>query len=337
VTSGFVSRGEELHLSNLGQLELLRGMTERGVPLRTAARGSSMAPFIRDRDVLTIAPLNGVDPRVGDVVAFTLTDAGILSIHRIVARTSRGWLVRGDNAAQADGAVTADQILGRVVRVERNGRDVHLGLGGEAAWLAALSRGGGLTLARTLWRLPRHVASASLRRAQGWATYRAAGRRLRLPVEIGPANAAELSAVQLRLNPFGSVPAQAPDPDVTDWVARRGGKVIGYVQYVYHPEAHAPWTGHWLFALTVWEGYRGLGVGEALTQQVLDEARGRGASELLLAVYEENKRAIRLYRKLGFEIVTLPALEVELDSEKVHSGRRRIVMCKRLIAGQAES
>jgi hypothetical protein len=35
----FVTPGGELRLSNAGQLEMLRGMVERGVPLRTKVRG----------------------------------------------------------------------------------------------------------------------------------------------------------------------------------------------------------------------------------------------------------------------------------------------------------
>lgn len=339
MTSPFVSHGEELHVSNLSQQELLRGMAERGVPLRTTVRGFSMAPFIRDRDVVTIAPITGVEPRVGDVVAFTLSESGRFAIHRVVARIGEGWLMRGDSAPQADAVVTREQLIGRVVRVERDGRDVHVGLGGERAWIGALSRAGGLHIARTLWRLPRRVASTALRRAQGVPTWRAAGRRLGLRYAISVASAdevravqrrldpdAEVAAVSRRLNPVGLDAAPALDPDVTDWVARSSGRVAGYVQCVSRGADHAPWDGHWLFSLVVWGPYRGLGIGEALTRTVVEQARSRGASELLLVVYEDNLPAIRLYEKLGFARITRPALEPLLAEEKAQTGRRRIVM-----------
>jgi len=74
-------------------------------------------------------------------------------------------------------------------------------------------------------------------------------------------------------------------------------------------------------------------LGEALTQHVIEKARSRGATELLLAVFEDNDRAIRLYRKLGFVPVTVAALEAGFAAEKQHFGRRRIVLCKSLGSG----
>jgi hypothetical protein len=136
----FVHSGGELHLSNLGQAELLRAATERGVPLRTRVRGFSMSPFIRDEDVLTIAPMKGGAPRIGEVVAFVQPDARRLAVHRVIARVDGGWLVRGDNSPDADGVVTRESILGVVRRVERKGRIVRMGLGVEARLIAWLQR-----------------------------------------------------------------------------------------------------------------------------------------------------------------------------------------------------
>jgi ribosomal protein S18 acetylase RimI-like enzyme len=331
--SDFVAEGGELCLSNLGQLELLRGLTERGARLRTTVRGASMAPFIRDRDVLTIAPLGGRDPRPGEVVAFTLPGSGRLAVHRVVARDGAGWLIRGDNCPKADGVVARDEMIGRVVRVERAGRDVRLGLGPERVCVAALSRADALTKARALGRLPRRAAGSLLTCAQGFAAYREVAGRLTPRIVVAESSEADLDAVRRRLDPASASRRRAPDPNVTEWVARRGAKVIGCVQLVYHPESHAPWLGYWLFSLVVWKRYRGLGVGEALTRRVIAGARARGAAELRLSVYDGNAPAIALYRRLGFARVVLPTLEPTLAAEEQEVGRRRIVMSKRLDGG----
>jgi hypothetical protein len=123
----YVSHGGELNLTNLGQMELLLAMSERGVPLRTRVCGFSMHPFIRDRDVLTIAPISNRPPRVGEVVAFSHPVSCRLVIHRITAIKGSRWLMRGDNSPVADGLVRTGAILGRVVRVERQGKEVRLG------------------------------------------------------------------------------------------------------------------------------------------------------------------------------------------------------------------
>ncbi len=136
----FTRPGGELHLSNLGQAELLRAAIERGVPLRTRARGFSMSPFIRDGDVLTIAPVDGCALRIGRVVAFVQPRSGRLAVHRVIARVDAGWLVRGDNCPEPDGVVPRADILGALIRVERDGRHTRLGLGAEGRLIAWLQR-----------------------------------------------------------------------------------------------------------------------------------------------------------------------------------------------------
>ncbi len=91
-----------------------------------------MYPFIRDRDVVTVAPLGGRPPLVGDVVAIIHPINGRLVIHRVIRRRHSGWLIRGDNCQEVDGVVTIEDILGYVISIERQGRQVRLGLGGGA-------------------------------------------------------------------------------------------------------------------------------------------------------------------------------------------------------------
>jgi ribosomal protein S18 acetylase RimI-like enzyme len=115
-----------------------------------------------------------------------------------------------------------------------------------------------------------------------------------------------------------------------NYVAKHGARVIGFVRLERCLEAQSPWEGTWLSALEVWTQYRGFGVGEMLVRRVVAQAVTDGAPEIFLAVFEDNSRAIALYRKLGFEQVTLPALEPQLTTEKHRFGRRRIVMRKGL-------
>ncbi|MDH4299243.1 MAG: S24/S26 family peptidase [Dehalococcoidia bacterium] len=174
----YVSRSGELSVSNAGQLELLLAMKERGIPLKTKVRGFSMAPFIRDLDVLTIAPLGNRPPGLGEAVAFKHPGTGRLLLHRIIGPTASGWLLKGDNCREPDGEVSADLILGRVTRLERGGRRVRFGLGPERSAIALLSRGRGLNFCTRLWLLPRRVAGFALRRAQRFGLYRWLGLRL---------------------------------------------------------------------------------------------------------------------------------------------------------------
>jgi len=124
--------------------DLLRG----GTPVRLEVTGHSMSPFIRSGDVVTIEPLSGRSPALGEVVA--LAAGGRLLVHRLVGRDRGQALCRGDVASGADPVASLDDLLGRVTRVERGGRRVRLGLGLERLPIAWLSRVG---LPRALARL----------------------------------------------------------------------------------------------------------------------------------------------------------------------------------------
>jgi len=134
-------RGGEYALSGAGLLELLSAALARGASFRFTARGFSMDPFVRDGDVLTVARVRR-RPGLGRVVAFRDLLTGRLVVHRVVAHTSGGVLVRGDGAGLADGVVGPKDVLGVVVAVERRGCRVCLGCGPERLPLAALSRAG---------------------------------------------------------------------------------------------------------------------------------------------------------------------------------------------------
>ena len=328
--ASYIISGGELSLSNPGQLALLKSMAERGVSLRTTVRGFSMHPFIRDCDVLTITPLKGYHPELGDVVAFTRPECNRLVIHRIIKNSAPGWLIKGDNCPKADGLIEQKQVIGYVTHIERGKIDVHFGLGIEKKLIALLNRGSGLVRLKKLWRLPRRFAGFSLHSLQNLAFYRLLGRRLAPTIGITTATNSDLEEVHRRFNPFVPYRRQPPNPDVTNLVAKTGSKLAGFVRLVYHPDDHHPWTGFWLFSLYVWGRYRALGLGERLTRQVINEAKNKGAFFISLVVYEDNFEAINLYRKLGFSHITSLSLEPLLAAEKEKTGRRRIMMQKSL-------
>jgi signal peptidase I len=117
-------------------------MLGKGMSVSFTAKGFSMAPFIKDGDVLTVVPLEGTSPVSGDVVAFFRPGTEKLTIHRVIGEEGDSYWMRGDNSLQADGFIPKTSILGRVKRVERNGKKVYLGLGLERFLIAFLNRRG---------------------------------------------------------------------------------------------------------------------------------------------------------------------------------------------------
>jgi len=101
-----------------------------GSSLRFRARGASMQPFIRDGDILEVQPPGVATLRCGDVV-LCRPGGGRLVAHRVVRliRDNRGTtavVTRGDALACSDLPVSWEQVLGRVVAVERNGKRIKL-------------------------------------------------------------------------------------------------------------------------------------------------------------------------------------------------------------------
>jgi hypothetical protein len=127
-------------LSGEALQEFLQAVLAKGASFRFEARGQSMHPFIKDRELITISPVNGARLHSGDVVAFCHPKTGRLTVHRIVKKNAQGFLLRGDNCSEADGLIPAGSLLGRVTQVREKNRIVRLGLGPERFFLAWLSR-----------------------------------------------------------------------------------------------------------------------------------------------------------------------------------------------------
>jgi hypothetical protein len=152
-------RGHELSLPKRSLTGLLIDVLHKGAAFRFRARGFSMSPFIKDKDVITVVPLSSYEPSLGDVVVFISPGTEELVIHRLVGkRDSSHVLIKGDNLPALEHLVAKRRILGRVERVERDGRKVALGLGPEKALIALLSRRRLLLpLLLPVWRIIRSI------------------------------------------------------------------------------------------------------------------------------------------------------------------------------------
>ncbi len=101
--------------------ELLRA----GQSVRFSAAGNSMHPTIQRGDLLIIEPCHPRDLAVGDIILYK--DGRRLFAHRIIriqsprsgACGATRFVLRGDFRFHPDPPVTASQILGKIISVER--------------------------------------------------------------------------------------------------------------------------------------------------------------------------------------------------------------------------
>jgi ribosomal protein S18 acetylase RimI-like enzyme len=112
------------------------------------------------------------------------------------------------------------------------------------------------------------------------------------------------------------------------WIAQRGPRVIGMVHaYPIDSLADAPTDprltadrvavlapftalveeahgSYYINFVAVYPGGRGGGIGNRLLAQAMSDAQQQGFAEVSLIVFEQNRRAVALYLRLGFEIVS---------------------------------
>ncbi len=106
-------------------LTLSAAILGRGQNLRFKAHGGSMFPIIRSGAILEVKPLGKTPVRVGEVV-FYRNPGGRMVAHRLIRKNFQNsrpiFLARGDALSCQVEEICPSQILGRVVRVEQEGR-----------------------------------------------------------------------------------------------------------------------------------------------------------------------------------------------------------------------
>ena len=94
-----------------------------------------MLPWVRPQDIALIRQTAVENVRCGDIVLFRREDQ--LFVHRIVKKQGpieAGQLLpKGDAHPTADGLLNERELLGRVVRIHRNGRRIDLDAPGQLA------------------------------------------------------------------------------------------------------------------------------------------------------------------------------------------------------------
>jgi signal peptidase I len=110
-------------------LDISTELLSRGYSIRFRPGGHSMHPTIRDGEVVTVSPVDARMVKRGDIL-FYRSEHGVIA-HRVVRireekSAQRVFILRGDASHSCDEPVRAEQVLGRVISVERDGRKIDL-------------------------------------------------------------------------------------------------------------------------------------------------------------------------------------------------------------------
>jgi hypothetical protein len=103
---------------------LVHDLLDSGLHVRFRATGRSMAPAVKDGDLVTVAPVAPHLIALGDVLLCETWRGPIA--HRVVAIEADAagcrFVLRGDRSLEDDRPVEAPRVRGRLVAVERHGR-----------------------------------------------------------------------------------------------------------------------------------------------------------------------------------------------------------------------
>jgi hypothetical protein len=163
---------------------------QRGLTRCFVYNGPSMRPTFRPGQLLYMRPLSQ-ELQPGDVLVFQDQEEGCFVVHRAVAFTPDGWLMRGDNNRLLDATpVPLEKVVGRVELVEAAGEFQPVQGGRVGLWWARLR-----------WRL--HSPVLHLRRMFGWP-YRALRDWFPLRCWLGRRFAGRLQTIRLE-TPHGPI------------------------------------------------------------------------------------------------------------------------------------
>jgi phage repressor protein C with HTH and peptisase S24 domain len=111
--------------------ELLDALLKEGQRVRFTARGESMRPAIADGEAVVVEPLTTLCP--GEI--FLYRGERGLRAHRLLRIEGEHLIFRGDRAVDDDPPVPRETVAGRVIAVERGGREVGLvGMRARVRW-----------------------------------------------------------------------------------------------------------------------------------------------------------------------------------------------------------
>ena len=135
--------------------QLAGEILHRGHSIRFPAEGFSMGRTIRDGETILVEPVQTGDIRRGDILLYRW-ERGVRA-HRVlrIRRAESVFVLRGDAGGEEE-PVRPEEILGRAVSVERNGRPVRLR--GLLAFARRALRGAGIRASRGSSPGLRHMA-----------------------------------------------------------------------------------------------------------------------------------------------------------------------------------
>ena len=116
----------EVSFTELALVELLQAVFDKEKCFKFRTIGLSVFPFVKNNDVVTVCPLQGTLPNLGDIVVFIHPRTKKLVVQRLIGENKDSYLIKENSVKVKYSSIPKLKILGRVEKVERNGKEVFI-------------------------------------------------------------------------------------------------------------------------------------------------------------------------------------------------------------------
>ena len=125
----------------------------------------------------------------------------------------------------------------------------------------------------------------------------------------------ELVEIHRALYPDGNV-GSTFGPEGRLFVAEDDGRVVGYAGMLRHPHSAE------IEPIVVDREYRGRGVGQALVERVVQEARASGVTQVYAQPAGRNRDALAFFHSVGLDVVAYLRVQLDLEPRERRRGER---------------
>jgi len=109
-------------------LTLVKESLEKIKMVRFRALGSSMFPFIKNGDIITVKYINSKDIVIGDILLYQRDEK--FFVHRLIDKRRNNnniyYITKGDNLPNSDLPIEISSIKGKVVEIQNDKRRISL-------------------------------------------------------------------------------------------------------------------------------------------------------------------------------------------------------------------
>lgn len=287
-------------------LELSKEILGQGLILRFQATGWSMFPAVRDGDILCIRPATPDEIKPHDIIFYRTEDSRLI-VHRVRKKILSGqgivFETKGDFCWGKTEVIPFENVLGTVRDIQRNGRSIDICHG------SGKFNDRFCFLMSPLIKKTRDAAGRLLHCIQGLGFYRSLAKKL-IHVNI-------IYDRILLEDCEEHIVAKVKEAVIGETMVNKFTDDDGY-------------RGWWIFGMWVHWRYRRMGIGRQLTDIASRIVVQKGAGDVKLFVFQDNRAALTLYKTLGFYQISIPQIDAELHEEARETGRLRIIMKKDL-------